>query len=116
GQPLPPPSPPAAPGPDTASENARAAKAPVRKRRKSRLAAAGLVAVLAVGVALGAPALLKAVRSARIADPPPPVALRPAIKPVSDAAPAPRPEALASQLSGPMSNPALGQAAGIVRD
>jgi D-alanyl-D-alanine carboxypeptidase len=75
-----------------------------------------VVAGLGVGLVLGGPALVSSITAARTADPPAPVRLNPAIKPVNAAAPTPGSQGLASALAGPVSNPALGTFAGTVID
>ncbi|WP_143121716.1 D-alanyl-D-alanine carboxypeptidase/D-alanyl-D-alanine endopeptidase [Saccharopolyspora antimicrobica] len=87
--------------------------APAKRSRKGLIAvAAAVVVLLAAGIGFGPQLLLQA----QIEDPPPPVRLDPSIKPLAQDTPQPTPSGVAAVLAGPLSNPALGTLAGIVRD
>jgi D-alanyl-D-alanine carboxypeptidase len=86
------------------------------RRRWRLLAAVAALVVLAVGVWLSTGGGLFTKTVTPIAAPPPPVQLRPAIKPLGDAAPLPSPQGLAAALAGPVANPALGTFGGMVLD
>ncbi|MFB9570599.1 D-alanyl-D-alanine carboxypeptidase/D-alanyl-D-alanine-endopeptidase, partial [Saccharopolyspora hordei] len=90
--------------------------APPKRSRTSLVALAAVVVVLlGAGIGLG-PKLVDAIVQAQVADPPPPVRLTPAIKPLAPNAPQPTRAGLDAALAGPLSNPALGTLAGIVQD
>jgi D-alanyl-D-alanine carboxypeptidase/D-alanyl-D-alanine-endopeptidase (penicillin-binding protein 4) len=88
--------------------------APPRLHRRRALIGLALLVVVGLGASIAfGPAIWG---PTPLADPPPPVRLRPAIKPVSDTAPAPAAQGLAAALSASVSNPALGTFGGLVLD
>ncbi len=90
--------------------------APLHRRRRGLIAVAVIVVVLlGAGIAFG-PTLVDALLKAQLADPPAPVRLNPAIKPLDQNAPLPTKAGLDNALAGALSNPGLGTFAGVVLD
>ncbi|QGK71967.1 D-alanyl-D-alanine carboxypeptidase/D-alanyl-D-alanine-endopeptidase [Allosaccharopolyspora coralli] len=81
-------------------------------RRGLLVAALATVVVLVAGVVFG----VAQFGGPTIAEPPPPVQLRPSITPVGSSAPAPTPSGTESALAQAASNPALGTLGGVVVD
>lgn len=100
-----------------APEPPSASPAPPLYRRRGFLVTVALVAVavLGAGLVFGGPALFGDAAAPR-AEPPPPVQLRPAIKPLGGSGPVPDKQEVASALAPAVSNPALGTLAGVVLD
>lgn len=97
---------------DQGVESAEVGKRRGGSRRGLLIAAMATVVVLVAGVVFG----VAQFGGPTIAEPPPPVQLRPSITPVGSSAPAPTPGGLEAALAQPTSDPALGTLGGVVVD
>jgi len=106
-------APPPQPRPSSSSRSERWS-GPLRGHR--RLLAAWISALVVLGVLIGVLIGSNGLQKLGTASPPSPIQLHPAIHPVDASAPVPSQRSLAAALSGPASNPALGNFAGQVLD
>jgi D-alanyl-D-alanine carboxypeptidase/D-alanyl-D-alanine-endopeptidase (penicillin-binding protein 4) len=108
--------PPPTPGPLSTSQRSAPPGLPSLLRNHRRLLATWLSALVVLGVILGVLIGSNGLQQLAAPSPPSPVELNPAIRPIGAAAPVPSQSSLSAALSGPASNPALGNLGGQVLD
>lgn len=108
--------PPPAPGPLSWSQRSASSGLPGLLRNHRRLLVTWLSALVVLGVVLGVVIGSNGLQQLAAPSPPSPVELNPAIRPIGATAPVPSRSSLSAALSGPASNPALGNLGGQVLD